>query len=91
MLSKVAKKQDLQETAFNHSLDIDFKGFMDIYKKCTSKSYSFITTDTTLASDNPLCFRNNLLGRIQKLIIKIDDMIRDEKLQYNNNREEAKI
>ena len=56
MLSKVAKKQDLQEIAFNHSLDIDFKGFMNVYKKYTSKPYSFIATDTTLAPDNPLRF-----------------------------------
>ena len=40
---------------------------MNFYKKCTAKPYSFLVTDTTLASDYPLLFRNfrnNLLKRI---------------------------
>ena len=47
--------------------------------------------DTTLASDNPVSFRKNLLERIQKLIMTIDYKIRNEKLQYNINRGAAKI
>ena len=47
--------------------------------------------DTTIASNNYLSFINNLLERIQKLIMTIDDKIRDEKLQYDNEREAAKI
>ena len=47
--------------------------------------------DTTLASGNYLRFRKNLLEIIQKLIMKIDDKIKDEKLQYDSNREAAKI
>ena len=47
-----------------HSLDIDFKDFMNLYKKCTVKPYSFLVFDATLASDNPLSFRKNLLERI---------------------------
>ena len=34
-------------------------------------------------SDNPLRFRKNLFEKIYKLIMKIDDKIRDEKLQYS--------
>ena len=55
------------------------------------KSYSFLDIDATLASDNPLRFRENLLERISKLIKIIDDEIRYEKLQYENNREVAII
>ena len=48
--------------------------------------------DTTLVSHNPLHFRKNLLERIQKLIMKTDDKITDEKLSYDDiNREAAKI
>ena len=47
--------------------------------------------DTTLASDNSSRFRTNPLERIQQLIMAIDDKIKDEKLQYDINREEAKI
>ena len=49
---------------FNHSTDIYFRNFMNFYKKCTVKLYSFLVIDTTLASDNPLRFRENLLERI---------------------------
>ena len=44
-----------------------------------------------LVSDNPLRFRKCLKERIQKLIMTIDDKIRDEKRQYDINREAAKI
>ena len=37
---------------------------MHLYKKCTAKPYSFLIIDATLASDNPLRFRKNLLERI---------------------------
>ena len=38
---KNLNKRELQRTAFNHSSDIDFQDFMDLYKKCTAKPYSF--------------------------------------------------
>ena len=47
--------------AFNHSSDIDFQYFIHLYKQYTAKSYSVLVIDTTLASDNPLPFRKNLL------------------------------
>ena len=37
---------------------------MNFYKKCTAKPYSFLVIDATLALDNPLRFRKNLLERI---------------------------
>ena len=58
---KIPNKQELQEIAFNHSSDIDFKGFMNLYKQCTANPYSFLVIDPTLASDNPSRFRKNLL------------------------------
>ena len=61
-----------------------------LYEKCTTKPYSFLVIDTTLASDNPLHFRKNLFERIWKLILTTDN-IRDEKVQYDINRDSAKI
>ena len=61
---KIPNKQELQQTAFNHSSDIDFKDFINFYKKCTAKAYSFLVIDATLASDNPSRFGKNLLERI---------------------------
>ena len=62
-IMKIPNKRELQQTALNHSSDIDFKDFMNIYKKCTTEPYSFLVNDTTLPSDDdPLRFRKNLLG-----------------------------
>ena len=77
---KIPNKRELQQMAFNHSSDIDFQDLMNLYKKSTSKPYSFLIIDTTFASDNPSHFRKNLF-----------DKIKNEKLQYNINREAAKI
>ena len=63
-IMKIPSKQKLQQIAFNHSSDIDFEDFMSFYKKCTGKSHSFLVIDVTLASDNPLRFKKNLLERI---------------------------
>ena len=45
--------------------------------------------DTTLALNNPLCFRRNLLEKIKKLIMTIDDTIRDQKLLQHDISIEA--
>ena len=58
---KFPNKRELKQIAVNHSSDIDFKDFMNLYKKCTAKLYSFLVIDTTLASDNSSRFRKNLL------------------------------
>ena len=62
LILKIPNKRELQQIALNHSSDIDFKDFMNIYKKCTTEPYSFLVNDTTLPSDDPLRFRKNLLG-----------------------------
>ena len=61
-IMKIPNKRELQQLALHHSSDIDFKDFMNIYKKCTTEPYSFLVNDTTLPSDDPLRFRKNLLG-----------------------------
>ena len=86
-----AKENFNKLITFNHSSDIGFQDFMNLYKKCIAKPYSFLVIGNTLESDNPLCFRKNLVERMLKLIMTIDNKIRDEKLQYNINREATKI
>ena len=61
---KIPNKRELQQIAFNHSSDIDFQDFMNLYKKCTANPYSFFVTDTSLASNISLRFRKNLLERV---------------------------
>ena len=58
---KIPNKRELQQIALNHSSDIDFKDFMNIYKKYTNEPYSFLVNDTALPSDDLLRFTKNLL------------------------------
>ena len=91
-IMKTPNKQKLQQiTLFNHSSDIDLRDFLDFYKKCTAKPYSFSVIDAILVSDNPKRSRKNLFERIKILIMTIDDKLRDEKLQYDITKKVAKI
>ena len=53
-IMKIPNKRMLQQFAFNHLSDIDFKDLI-------AKPYSFLIIDVTLPSDNPLRFRKKLL------------------------------
>ena len=61
---KIPNKQELQQIVFNNSSNVDFRDFMNLYKRYTAKLYSFLVIDATIVSDNLSCFRNNLLERI---------------------------
>ena len=50
---KIPKKQELHQIVHNHSSDIDFIDFMNLYKKYAAKPHSFLVIDDTFASDNP--------------------------------------
>ena len=63
-IMKIQGKQELQQNEFNHSSDIEFQDFVNIYEKCTAKPYPFLIADATLALDKPLRFRKNLLEKI---------------------------
>ena len=63
-IMKIPNKWELQQIAFNHSSDIDFRYFMNFYKECTGQPYSSLVFDTTLASNTSLRFRKNLSERI---------------------------
>ena len=38
---KSSNKREFQQIALNHSSDIDFKDFMNIYKNCTTEPFFF--------------------------------------------------
>ena len=40
-IMKIPNKRELQQIAFNHLSDIEFKDFMNLYKKCTVKPHFF--------------------------------------------------
>ena len=86
---KIPNKRELQQIALNHPSDISTKDFINIYKKYSAKQYFFLIIDIALSSDNPLWFRKIILTYSK--IMTINDQIIDENLQYNINREAAKI
>ena len=61
-IAQIPNRRELQEIAQNHSSDIKAEDFINIYKECTAEPYSFLVNDTTLASNNPLRFRQNLFN-----------------------------
>ena len=60
-IMKIPNKRELQQTASNHSSETDFKDFMKLYKDYNKKPFSYLVSNTTLSSDNPLTFGENLL------------------------------
>ena len=88
LIMKIHNERELQQIAINHSADIDFKNFMKVYRKCTSKPYSFLTIDTTLPVNNSLRFRKNLTLNDELKIL--DDKIKTSQAQYDLYREAAK-
>ena len=88
---KIQNKKELQQVASNHSFDISIKESIILYKIYIVKPYFFLAINNSLASDNPLNLRCSLLERMWKLIIITDDKIRDEKLQFDINREVTNI
>ena len=83
-IMKIPNKRELQQIALNYSSDINFKDFIKIYKKLTTKPYSFLVNDTTSSSDNLLRFRN--IFRNKYIIKSWQIMIKLEK----KNRKAAK-
>ena len=45
---KILNKKELQQIVFNNLSDIDFQDFLDLYRKCTAKPYSFLVIDYAL-------------------------------------------
>ena len=61
---KIPNKSEFQQIiTFNHSADIEFQDFLNLYEQRTGEPYSFLVIDATLTSDNSARFRKNLLER----------------------------
>ena len=61
---KIPNKQELQQITFIDSSDIDFKDFIKLYKKFTTKPYAFLVVDAAFALDDRSRLRNIFLERI---------------------------
>ena len=88
-IMKIPNKRELQQIVFNHSSDINFKDFINIYKNVLLNHIFFWLM--------MLCLHQITLQDLEKIfssydkIKTINDKTRDEKLQYDINRETAKI
>ena len=60
-IANTPDRREFKEIPINYSSDVSTKDFTNIYGKCTVEPYSFLISDTTLASDNPLRFRKLFL------------------------------
>ena len=73
-IMKIPNKREIQQILIHFWLDIDFKDFAQIYKKCTTEPYSFLANDTTLPSDNPLIFqKSHVINTTEKMKFSIKD------------------
>ena len=63
-IMKIPNSGELQQTAIDHSSDIDFNSFKSLHKNLTVDLYLFLVTDTTLSPDNPILVQKNLLGSV---------------------------
>ena len=79
-IAKIPNKRELQQIAINHSSDISTEDFVNIYRKCTAEPYSFFVNDTTLASNNPLRSRKNLIRLEMK---KYNTILIEKQPKYN--------
>ena len=51
IIFKLNNKRELQNIAINHSADIDYKDFIEIYRKCTETPYNFLIINTRETAD----------------------------------------
>ena len=64
LIMKINNRREWQSIAINHSADIDYKDFMNIYRECTKKPFNILTIDTSLPPSDPLRFRKNLFDSL---------------------------
>ena len=60
LIININNRRELQNIIINNSADIDYQGFMKIYREYTKRPFNFWTIDTTLPASNCLRFRKNL-------------------------------
>ena len=95
LIMKINEKRELQNIATNHSADIDYNDFVNIYREYTRKPFNFLTIDTTLPASDPLKFRKYYFLLVKMAVTDqlkiIDDKIKANRAQYDLDRLAAKI
>ena len=60
LIMKIHSERELKNIATNHSVDIDYKDFMKIYRKSTSEPDSVVTIDTKLETIFYIQYKNDI-------------------------------
>ena len=63
-IMKINNRIELSNIAINHSADIDYNDFVEIYRKCTREPYNILTKDSTLPASDPLRFKKNFFDSL---------------------------
>ena len=66
LIMKINNKRELQNIAINHSADIDYQGFIKIYRECAVDPYNFLTIDNKLPASDLLRFRKKIFDSYKK-------------------------
>ena len=64
LIMKIKNKRKLQNIAINHSVHIDYKDLIKLYREYTKEPYNVLAIDATVPSTNPLRFRKNLFDTL---------------------------
>ena len=88
-------KTDLQNIAIDHSADIDYKDFINIYRECTRKSFNFLAIDTNVTSEQSSKISKKFVRLFIKMTVTdqlkiIDNKIKENQTQYDLDRLAAK-
>ena len=84
LMIKIHSTKELQNIAFDHSADIDYKNVLKIYSNCTNEPYSFLTIDITLPADNLTRFRKKIFRfSFIKMTLTEQFKILDDKIKAN--------
>ena len=81
----------LQQIVYNPSSNIDFKNYVNLYKKNVMQNYILFQLLMILLHQNSFTFQTESFRKNKKLIMTIDGKIRDEKLQYDMNIKDMSI
>ena len=93
VIFKLNNKRESQNIAINHSADIDYKDFVNIYRNYAKEPYNFFTIDTTQPVDKR--FNKNFNDPLLKVTINeqitiFGNKIRSNQAQYDLDRQNAK-
>ena len=92
ILFKLNSRRELQNIAFNHSADVEYKDFIIIYRYCAREPFNSLTIDTTKDKKFIKNFNETLQNMTVKDQLKIlDRKIKQNRTDYDLYRQNAEI